>query len=80
MFFKASIPARAGRFISGDEEHGPRQRDGYPVTPQLSLSWPMHAANKPQSVQNPAPLGGEASGIRRDTSGDYQKKAYEKQI
>jgi len=57
MFFKASIPALAGRFISGDAEHGPRQRDGYQVTPQLSLSWPMHAGNKPQMAQNTAPLG-----------------------
>jgi hypothetical protein len=57
IFFKLLIPAIAGRFISGDEEHGPRQRPGYQVTPKLSLSCPMHAGNKPQMVQNPAPLG-----------------------
>jgi hypothetical protein len=51
IFFKFSIPAVAGRFISGDAGHGPRQRDGYQVTPQLSLSCPMHAGNKPESVQ-----------------------------
>lgn len=49
--FTVLIPALAGRFISSDAGHGPRQRDGYLVTPKLSLSWPMHAANKTQSVQ-----------------------------
>jgi hypothetical protein len=34
---------------------GHASEPGYLVTPQLSLSWPMPAGNKPQSVQNPAP-------------------------
>ena len=55
MFFKVLLPAVTGRFFSGDEEHGPRQRSGYQVTPKLSLSCPMHAGKKPASVQNLAP-------------------------
>jgi len=50
VFFRVSMPAVTGRFISGDEKHGPRQRTGYWVTPQLSLSCPMPAGNKPTSV------------------------------
>ncbi|HEY5298682.1 MAG TPA: hypothetical protein VIK59_12250 [Verrucomicrobiae bacterium] len=49
------IPALAGRFISGDEGHEPRQRDGYQVTPKLSLSCLMHAENKPECVQKMSP-------------------------
>ena len=79
-FSRFLIPALAGRFISGDEGHGPRQRPGYQVTPNLSLSCPMHAGNKTDLVQKMSPPCGEASGIRRDTSGEHQKKAYEKQI
>ena len=55
-FFKLLIPALAGRFISGDEGHGSRQRHGYRVTPKLSLSCPMRARNKTDLVQNMAPL------------------------
>jgi hypothetical protein len=55
IFFTVSIPALAGRFISGDAEQGSRQRNGYPVTPRLSLSCPLHAGNKTQSVQKTAP-------------------------
>jgi DNA repair protein RadC len=55
IFFKVLIPAIAGRFISGDEAHGTRQRDGYPVTPEFSLSCPMHTRNKPDSVQKMPP-------------------------
>ena len=55
MFFKLLIPALAGRFISGDEGHGARQRHGYQVTPQLSLSCPLHAGNEPDLVQNMSP-------------------------
>jgi hypothetical protein len=55
IFFKLLIPAIAGRFISGDEGHGTRQRDGYQVTPKLSLSCPMHAGNKPECVQKMSP-------------------------
>jgi len=54
-FSKFSIPAIAERFISGDEAHGTRQRPGYQVTPNLSLSCPMHAANKPECVQKTSP-------------------------
>jgi hypothetical protein len=46
IFFKLLIPALAGRFFSGDEGHGPRQRSGYRVTPKLSLSCPMHAGKE----------------------------------
>jgi len=49
--FQTSDSRFTGRFISGDEGHGPRQRFGYPVTPHLSLSCPMHAGNKPGSLQ-----------------------------
>ena len=49
------FPAVAGRFISGDEGHGPRQRHGYLVTPKLSLSCPMHAGNKTDLVQKMSP-------------------------
>jgi hypothetical protein len=80
IFFKFLFPAVAGRFLSGDAGHGPRQRHGYQVTPNLSLSCPMHAGNKTDSVQKMSPPLGEASGIRRDTDGKHQKKAYEKQI
>jgi hypothetical protein len=56
IFFTVLFPALAGRFISGDAEQGARQRNGYPVTPRLSLSCPLHAGNKTQSVQKTAPL------------------------
>jgi hypothetical protein len=59
--------------------HGPRQRPGYRVTPKLSLSCPMQAG-KSRSQFKKRLRRGEASGIRRDTDGDDQKKAYEKQI
>jgi hypothetical protein len=49
------LPAVTGRFISGDEGHGPRQRHGYLVTPRVSLSWSMHAANKTELVQKISP-------------------------
>jgi hypothetical protein len=49
------MPAVTGRFFPGDEGHGPRQRDGYLVTPKLSLSCPMHAGKKPTSVQKMSP-------------------------
>jgi hypothetical protein len=55
IFFKLLIPAVAGRFISGDEGHGPRQRPGYQITPNLSLSCPMHAVNKTDLVQKMSP-------------------------
>jgi hypothetical protein len=55
IFFKLLIPALAGRFISGDEGHGTRQRPGYQVTPNLSLSCPMHAGNKTDLVQKMSP-------------------------
>jgi hypothetical protein len=54
-FSGLSFPAIAGRFISGDEAHGTRQRPGYRVTPKLSLSCPMHAGNKPECVQKMSP-------------------------
>jgi hypothetical protein len=55
IFFKLLIPAITGRFISSDEGHGSRQRPGYQVTPNLSLSCPMHAKNKTDSVQKTSP-------------------------
>jgi hypothetical protein len=80
MFFKASIPALAGRFISGDEEQGPRQRDGYPVTPQLSLSWPLHAGNKTHSVQNTAPLGVKQAAYGETRAAVIKKKLMKNKI
>ena len=55
IFFKLLIPALAGRLISGDEAHEARQRDGYQVTPKLSLSCPMHAGNKTDLAQKMSP-------------------------
>ena len=73
------IPALAGRFISGDEEHGD--------TPATRLSGNAESfAVMPHARREKTGVGsknvsaiGEASGIRRDTDGDYQKKACEKQ-
>jgi hypothetical protein len=40
-----------------------------------------HARREKTGISSkPGCAGGEASGIRRDTDGDDQKKAYEKQI
>jgi len=78
-FFTVPLPAVTGRFIPGDEEHGPRQRTG------LSTNAPAFAVMAPARREEttvsskPGSARGEASGIRRDTDGDYQKKAYEKQ-
>jgi hypothetical protein len=72
-FSRGLIPAIAGRFISSDEGHESRQPAALP------LSCPMHAGNKSHNAQKMSPLGGEASDIRRDTDGEHQKKAYEKQ-
>jgi hypothetical protein len=55
IFLTVLTPAVAGRFISGDAEQGSRQRNGYPVTPRLSLSCPLHAGNKTYLVQKTAP-------------------------
>jgi hypothetical protein len=40
----------------------------------------MHAGNKNSFSSKAVSAIGEASDIRRDTSGEHQKKAYEKQI
>jgi hypothetical protein len=53
--FQTADSRFTGRFISGDEAHGPRQRDGYQVTPKLSLSCLMHAGNKTDLVQKMSP-------------------------
>ncbi len=55
IFLNFLISATRGRFISGDEGHGTRQRPGYQVSPRLSLSCPMHAGNKTDSVQKTSP-------------------------
>src|ERR1039458_522085 len=80
IFFKLLIPAVAGRFISGDEAHGPRQRPGYQVTPKLSLSCPMHAANKTDSVQKTSPPEVKQAAYGETRAANIKKKAYEKQI
>jgi hypothetical protein len=79
VFFKALISALAGRFISGDEANGPRQRDGYPVTPELSLSRPMHAGNKTDSVQKMPPPMVKQAAYGEARTANIKKKAYEKQ-
>ena len=79
MFFKVLLPAVTGRFFSGDEEHGPRQRSGYQVTPKLSLSCPMHAGKKPASVQNLAPQFVKQAAYGETRTAIIKKKAYEKQ-
>jgi hypothetical protein len=73
--FQAFDPAVTGRFFFGDAGHGPRQRTGYLVTPQLSLSCHMHAGKENGVSSKNGSAGGEASGIRRDTSGDPSKKS-----
>jgi len=55
IFLKSVNPALAGRFFPGDEEQEARQRSGYQVTPQLSLSGLLPAGKKPSSVQKTAP-------------------------
>ena len=69
-----SFPAIAGRFISGDEGHGPRQRSGYQVTPKPSLSCPMHAANKPDSVQKMSPSGVKQAAYGETRTANIKKK------
>ena len=54
-FLILPLPAHAGRLLSGDEEHGSRQRHGYQITPQLSLSCPMRAEKQTHSVQKLPP-------------------------
>ena len=79
IFFKLLIPAIAERFISGDEKHGPRQRDGYPVTPKLSLSCPMHAGNKTDLAQKISPPVVKQAAYGETRAAIIKKKAYEKQ-
>jgi hypothetical protein len=75
IFFKLLIPALAGRFFSGDEGQESRQRSGYPVTPQFSLSCLLHAEKQNLVGSKNFCAVGEASDIRRDTDGDHQKKS-----
>jgi hypothetical protein len=55
FFSKGLIPLSRGAFFPGDEEQEARQRPGYQVTPQLSLSGLLPAGKKPSSVQKTAP-------------------------
>ncbi|MDD5139537.1 MAG: hypothetical protein PHY43_04655 [Verrucomicrobiales bacterium] len=77
--FQSSDSRFTGRFISGDEGHGSRQRPGYLVTPIFRCHAPCTPEINRVQFKKCLRLG-EASGIRRDTDGDHQKKAYEKQI
>jgi hypothetical protein len=79
IFFKLLNPAIAGRFISSDEGHGPRQRHGYQVTPKLSLSCPMHAGNKTHIAQKLSPRGVKQATYGETRAANIKKKAYEKQ-
>src|ERR1017187_5156386 len=75
IFFKLLIPAVAGRFISGDEGHEARQRDGYLVTPKLSLSCPMHAGNKTHIAQKMS-----APGVKQATYGETRAANIKKKL
>jgi hypothetical protein len=55
FFSNRLIPLARGGLFSGDEEQEARQRNGYPVTPQFSLSGLLPAGKKPKSVQKTAP-------------------------
>jgi len=57
IFHGFSFPLSRGGLFPATKSMGTRQRHGYQVTPDLSLSCPMRAGNKPQFVQNMAPLG-----------------------
>ena len=74
IFFKVLIPALAGRFISGDEAHGTRQRPGYQVTPNLSLSCPMHAGNKTHIAQKLSPRGVKQATYGETRAANIKKK------
>jgi len=80
IFFKPLTPARAGRSFFR------RRKAGGPPATRLSDNAAVFAVRPParrkkNRVQFKKRLRlGEASGIRRDTDGDDQKKAYEKQI
>jgi hypothetical protein len=55
VFSSLGRPLARGGLFSGDEKQEARQRPGYPVTPQLSLSGLLPAVKKPKSVQKTAP-------------------------
>jgi hypothetical protein len=55
FFSNRLIPLPRDGLFSSDEEQEARQRPGYPVTPQLSLSGLLPAVKKPKSVQKTAP-------------------------
>jgi hypothetical protein len=76
--FLVFIPIITGRFFPSDEGHGPRQRDGYQVTPKLSLSCPMHAGKKPRSVQKLSPRLVKQAAYGETRTAIHQKKTYEK--
>jgi hypothetical protein len=59
---------------------GTRQRDGYRVTPNLSLSCPMHAGNKTDLVQKMSPRLVKQAAYGETRTAIIKKKAYEKQI
>jgi hypothetical protein len=80
IFFKFLIPALAGRFLSGDQAQGTRQRPGYQVTPNLSLSCPLHAAKKTDSVQKMSARKAKQAAYGETRAANIKKKAYEKQI
>ena len=74
IFFKLPISAVAGRFISSDAGHGDTPATGYQVTPNLSLSCPMHAANKTDSVQKMSPPGVKQAAYGETRAANIKKK------
>jgi hypothetical protein len=74
------IPAIAGRFISSDEGHGPRQRPGYQVTPHLSLSCPMHAGNKTHIAQKLSSRGVKQATYGETRAANIKKKLMKNKI
>jgi len=74
------IPAFTGRFISGDEGHGVTPATGYQVTPNLSLSCPMHAANKTGLVQKMAPLRVKQATYGETRTANIKKKLMKNKI
>jgi hypothetical protein len=79
-FSNCLIPALAGRFISSDEGHEPRQRHGYQVTPNLSLSCLMHAGNKTHIAQKLSPLGVKQATYGETRTANIKKKLMKNRI
>jgi hypothetical protein len=55
LFQGFHFPLSRGVLFPATKGMGPRQRSGYQVTPNLSLSCPMHAGNKTDLVKKTSP-------------------------